>query len=171
MNGVETLMRVSANFAPLQLRGNPQMIGPKEILWGDAGLTVRTVRGRKMRASIDLFDEVAAALQFPEYFGENWDAFDECIADLSWLPPGAGYVVVITEPDQILLEGTAEELKIWVSALKSAFEEFSQTVALGERWDRLPIPFHVVLAGEDKALTLAADRWSAAGADVKELPE
>lgn len=45
----------------------------------------RIVRGSKMRLRTGLFDEMAAALQFPWYFGENWDAFDECINDLGWL--------------------------------------------------------------------------------------
>jgi hypothetical protein len=44
---------------------------------GDAGLTVRMTRGRKMRTVDGLFDEMAAALQFPCYFGANWDAFSE----------------------------------------------------------------------------------------------
>jgi hypothetical protein len=34
------------------------------------------------RSKICLFK---GALQFPDYFGNNWDAFDECISDLSWL--------------------------------------------------------------------------------------
>jgi hypothetical protein len=32
-----------------------------------------------------LFKFFAEKLRFPEYFGFNWDAFDECINDLSWL--------------------------------------------------------------------------------------
>jgi hypothetical protein len=28
---------------------------------------------------------LAEALRFPDYFGFNWNAVDECIADLSWI--------------------------------------------------------------------------------------
>ena len=54
-----------------------------------------------MRTLDALFDEMAAAFQFPYYFGENWDALDECLADLSWLP-AAGYVILIRESSEVL---------------------------------------------------------------------
>jgi hypothetical protein len=65
-------------------------IGPESSLDGFAGECLagtecRIVRGGNCRDSVQLFREWAAALQFPYYFGHNWDAFEECIRDLDWL--------------------------------------------------------------------------------------
>lgn len=40
-----------------------------------------------------LIASVAAALRFPAWFGGNWDALEDCLCDLSWLP-AAGYVLL-----------------------------------------------------------------------------
>jgi RNAse (barnase) inhibitor barstar len=37
---------------------------------------------------------IAEALEFPGWFGRNWDAFFDCLTDLSWLPAG-GHVLVL----------------------------------------------------------------------------
>lgn len=100
MNDPRFLMQVDGDFRPLLLIANRTEIGSAVIGWTEAGLTVRVVRGRKMRNLRALFNEFAAALQFPLYFGENEDAFNECIAELETLPAGEGYVVTVIEPDQ-----------------------------------------------------------------------
>jgi RNAse (barnase) inhibitor barstar len=41
----------------------------------------------------ELLDRTAAALGFPSWFGGNWDAFFDCLADLSWRP-ARGHVLV-----------------------------------------------------------------------------
>ncbi len=55
-------------------------------------VAVRCVRGLKAATRAAFFDEAAAALHFPPTFGENWDAFYDCLTDLAWLP-AEGYVL------------------------------------------------------------------------------
>lgn len=42
----------------------------------------------------DALARIAAALKFPDWFGGNWDALADCLADLSWWP-AAGYLLLL----------------------------------------------------------------------------
>lgn len=66
---------------------------------------VRRLSGRRMTDLGGVYDEASAALQFPEYFGRNLDAFDECLRDLD-LPesPGGAVVIVVTEAESMLTD-------------------------------------------------------------------
>jgi RNAse (barnase) inhibitor barstar len=48
--------------------------------------TMRIVDGAVMIDRATMFEEFAAACDFPDWFGANWDAFADCLKDLSWLP-------------------------------------------------------------------------------------
>lgn len=74
-----------------------------------AGLEYETVTldAAEWRGDSDLFDAFVEALHFPEYFGRNWDAFEEVISDvasgeLSWPRDAAGLVVVIENGDDLM---------------------------------------------------------------------
>ena len=71
------------------------------------GVAVRFLRGKKMATAQSMFDEFAAAMQFPFYFGSNWAAFDECMADLAWLPATA-YVLTILDSAELLVSDAAQ---------------------------------------------------------------
>jgi hypothetical protein len=41
-----------------------------------------------------LMQRIAHAMEFPQWFGANWDALEDCLADLSW-STAAGHVLLI----------------------------------------------------------------------------
>lgn len=163
------LLSVASDPQLLVVEAKPKVAAEAVTGWADAGLTVRVVRGRKMRTWGALHDEFAAALQFPWYFGENADALSDCLTDLDWLPRQAGYVIVIADPDEVLGDAEPDALQRLASLLGDAAEQWAQAVEEGEWWDRPAIPFHVVLhAAGDAAAVI--QRWSATGATVVPFP-
>lgn len=60
--------------------------------------TIRVIRGDKSTNEESFFNEAGAALQFPEYFVELWENFEECLNDLSWLPVGQTLLLVSFAP-------------------------------------------------------------------------
>lgn len=74
-------------------------------------------------------DEIADALRFPEWFGDNLDALADCLGDLSWFP-AEGYVLV--------LEHTAEWRAHESDTLDTVLEILNQTA---ERWAKDRVPF------------------------------
>ena len=68
---------------------------------------VRIVRGKHCAGRTELFEEFARALDFPSYFGKNWDALEDCLTDLEWLSAEA-FVVIVTNADMVLPSDAAE---------------------------------------------------------------
>jgi RNAse (barnase) inhibitor barstar len=62
-----------------------------------------------------LLTALQKALQLPDYFGHNWDALDECLADLNWISQHT--VCLVHEK----LPGIAErDLRTYLSVLADA---------------------------------------------------
>lgn len=76
-----------------------------------AGGGVRAVllEGRALSAEAAFFAAVAGRLDFPDYFGRNWDALDECLADLDWIAEPV--VVVAVRNADALLAAAPEGLR------------------------------------------------------------
>ncbi len=108
---------------------------------------MRTIQGKKCRTPSSLFSEFARALAFPDYFGHNWDALEECLADLDWLP-AKGYILLITDTQAVLPEDE-EEYDTLLEVLDDAGEAWSK----GQTADGRCAPFHVVfiIAEQDKS--------------------
>ncbi|NJD31230.1 MAG: barstar family protein [Gammaproteobacteria bacterium] len=55
----------------------------------------------------DLLERVSRALGFPSWFGGNWDALFDCLADLGWRA-APGYVLILEHAGE--LRATAPEV-------------------------------------------------------------
>ena len=167
MTKMSALLPVAMRFHPLLLEGDRDTIF--SVLHGcnEVGLMARVIRGHKARTQMGIFDEFAAAFQFPLYFGENWSAFDDCISNLDdYGGPCKGYIVVISEPDQVLADADEESLEWLVSSLSTAHAGYRDPVERGIQGGDPAVAFYVVLAGDRQALDIAEQRWVRVGAQV-----
>lgn len=65
----------------------------------------------------DLLGVLAIGLDFPNYFGWNWDALDECLRDLSWID--ANQTVVLLHED-LPLDPNSDDRRIYLDILRDA---------------------------------------------------
>ena len=106
------------------------------------GFVLKSIKGAKCKTPAALFAEFAKVMELPEYFGHNWDALEECLADLEWMP-AKGYVLLLTDAEQILPQDE-EEYATLLEVLSDAGEAWGTGQAgMGER---PATPFHVLFA-------------------------
>ncbi len=74
---------------------------------GAAGCCVFHVDLARARSKSDILDAVGKALAFPEWFGANWDALNDCLLDMGWRP-AVGYVVILDHCDGIHAHAEAD---------------------------------------------------------------
>ena len=92
----------------------------------------------------DLFRELAAVFQFPDYFGENYNALDECITDLEWLP-AEGYLFVIKNSASLMIEEPSVDLEVLLRILDEAGKEWADPYIEWWAEKREGLPFHTIL--------------------------
>ncbi len=125
-------------------------------------LAWRVIRGGKARTVSRFFDECAAALQFPLYFGENWDALLDCLTDLSWLDSSA-LVLLLAEAHLLLETATAEDVHRCLQVLEHAARYWNKP-APGE--NLVPRSFHVLFQTSPQELPACSRRWQPGGASL-----
>lgn len=97
-----------------------------------AGLAILCLDLARVKDKVGFLTEVAKILQFPNYFGSNWDAFEDCLTDLSWLETKA-HVLLIKGSEQFRLNAPTDAATA-CTVLKAA----------GAYWQNRDIPFFVI---------------------------
>jgi hypothetical protein len=68
-----------------------------EMFESVSDIRIAVIDGALIGGKSDVLAAFASQFAFPEYFGHNWDALEECLSDLSWLKSGL-FLVLIREP-------------------------------------------------------------------------
>ena len=127
-------------------------------------VVVRIIQGKRCSTKKEVFQEWAAGLQFPYYFGNNWDAFNECINDLEWLP-AEYYVIVIMNADRIL-SNAEEDFQVLVDILKQTADTWFKSHESYDNFPRPATPFHIVFHCKEEKKVFVKNRLKKAGVDI-----
>ena len=100
------------------------------------GIQVFYLDGREICDKQSFLHKVAEAMKFPDYFGYNWDALDECITDLDWCP-AERYILIYDQPE-IFSKAEPTEWKIAYDVLRSAVDY----------WQGTDTPLDILFIGE-----------------------
>jgi len=80
----------------------------------DTGLIVDVPAGIGSKSELLLY--LSERLNFPPYFGHNWDALEECLSDLSWVPNDQ----LVLRHHDIPMLACGSESATYLDVLKSA---------------------------------------------------
>jgi hypothetical protein len=87
----------------------------------------------------DALRAIARALRFPDWFGGNWDALEDCLGDLSWRP-GDAHVLVFRNWQAL----GGDDLGVLIDVLRSS----------AEFWSGRGRPFFAVFVDPEQKLAL-----------------
>lgn len=101
------------------------------------GHLVARVDGRQAPDQAALLAQLAAGLRFPDYFGGNLDALDECLRDLSDFAPAPGYLILVAHAAEAC-PGRRADLADVLICLRDAQRHWNAQTP--------PTPFRVVVS-------------------------
>ena len=82
------------------------------------------LEGKKIEKKEQFLNHAALVMHFPDHFGNNWDAFEDCLTDLSWFEDEKaenGYVILFDHFDPFS-EHHESQLETVVEIFQSASE-------------------------------------------------
>jgi hypothetical protein len=108
-----------------------------DVLRAAKGLRTARIDLAAVKHKAGLLQAVARALEFPAWFGGNWDALEDCLTDLSW-HKADGHMLLIEGADAL----PQDDLGVFRNVLESA----------AAYWKERGHPFFAVFVGGEATL-------------------
>ena len=128
--------------------GEPERLGWQHDYFysrPDTKCWVRRLRGWKMKSKQALMDEISAACEFFDGFGENWWAVQDCLSDLNESVGAEAYTLVIEKGEQVLCDEPIEELGWFLRIMNDTAKWWSEPICDNGPYNRKAIPFHTLI--------------------------
>ena len=104
----------------------PKPLEPKSLQAAAkrAGYAFFHLDGKNIERKEQLLNHVATVLRFPNHFGQNWDALEECLTDLEGVD-GDGYLIYFDHIDG-LLSAHPDQFATFVEIVRDAVESWKE---------------------------------------------
>jgi RNAse (barnase) inhibitor barstar len=99
------------------------------------------INGEEIQNKETFLKKAGEVLGFPDYYGRNWDAFEECIRDFRWCP-AEGYLVLY-DKFEVFAVYAPREFKVAITIFGSAIKYWEETNK---------IPFYLLLRGNENVI-------------------
>ena len=123
--------REAKHWAVREIALTPEATAALSSLAGSLGFDAFRIDLSDCGDKSSFLERMAGALEFPDWFGRNWDAFFDCLADLGWRP-ARGYV--------LMLEHTESMRRDAPEALDTALAILGDAASA---WESRGVPFRV----------------------------
>ncbi len=101
------------------------------------GYRLFKLQGSSITDRNTLFHHLAKQMHFPDYFGNNWDALEECMSDLTDWQPAKGYVVIF-EDAALFCKSAPNDFLTFVDIVVEIFDD----------WGHERVPLLLLLEGD-----------------------
>jgi RNAse (barnase) inhibitor barstar len=81
------------------------------------GYLIFSLNGHEIKSKEELLRYLARVMKFPDHFGQNWDALEECLNDLEW-SSSKGYIIQFMNADSFI-KICPSDFSIFVEIIKS----------------------------------------------------
>lgn len=100
------------------------------------GLAFFHLEGQRIEKKEQFLNHAAVAMNFPDHFGKNWDAFYDCLTDMDWVD-GKGFLIYFDHTDAFAAHNESQ--------LETVIELFEDAIAY---WKGEGRPMTVLLSGQ-----------------------